>query len=336
MPNVAINGLGRIGRAALRILTEQDGIDVVAVNDIAPADNLAYLLGYDSTYGKWGHEVTSSSDALLIDGKRLPIFAERDPAALPWKDLGVDLVLECTGVFTAAEDLRKHLDAGSRFAILSAPTKSPDLPTVVHGVNSPEGDVRMFSCASCTTNAIGPVIEVLHRRIGVQDALMTTVHAYTASQAMVDGPSKNLRMGRAGAVNMIPTSTGAAIATTKAIPELRDHFDGVSIRVPVPVGSIADIVFIAERDTSVEEVNGALEQEAATDRYQGVLGYSTAPLVSSDIIGDARGSIVDADLTRVIGGRLVKVMAWYDNEWGFTNQMIRQARQLLGVDPVLD
>jgi glyceraldehyde 3-phosphate dehydrogenase len=334
MPTIAINGLGRIGRAALKILLDADGLDLVAVNDIADADNLAYLIKHDTVYGRYEGEVTAEGGDLLVGGRRVSLLGERNPADLPWKELGVDLVLECTGVFTSAEDLERHIQAGASYVILSSPTKSETVPTVVHGVNRPEGRPQIISCASCTTNCITPVIEVAHRRIGVGRAVMTTIHAYTAGQQLVDGPSSSFRRGRAGAANLVPTSTGAARATTRAVPELVGRFDGVAVRAPIPVGSIADIVFVAMRPTGAEEVNDAFRQEAATARYAGILGVTDDPLVSSDIVGDPRAAVIDLELTRVVDGTLVKVMAWYDNEWGFTHQMIREARSIFGVpDP---
>ena len=331
MATVAINGLGRIGRAALKVLLDADGLDLVAVNDIADADNLAYLIRYDTVYGRYHREVTVAAGALVIDGRRIPVFAERDPANLTWDELGVDLVLECTGMFRTEDDLAKHVQAGASYVILSAPTSSETVPTVVHGVNDPQGKPRIISCASCTTNCIAPVIEVAQRRLGVERAVMTTVHAYTAGQRLVDGPSRNFRRGRAGAANLVPTSTGAARATTRAVPELAGRFDGIAVRAPIPVGSVADIVFDSSRPTTIEEVNEIFRQEAETARYEGILGVSEDPLVSADIIGDARAAVIDLELTMVVDGTLVKVMAWYDNEWGFTHQMIREARRTLGV-----
>ena len=240
MPNVAINGLGRIGRAALKALTDADGLDLVAVNDIVDAENLAYLIKYDTVYGRYHRDVSALEGALVVDGKRISVFAERDPANLPWADLGVDLVLECSGVFTTAEELEKHVRAGASYVILSAPTKSEAIPTVVHGVNRADGRPQIISCASCTTNCITPVIEVARRRFGVERAVMTTVHAYTAGQRLVDGPSSSFRRGRAGAANLVPTSTGAARATTRAVPELAGRFDGIAVRAPIPVGSVAE------------------------------------------------------------------------------------------------
>jgi glyceraldehyde 3-phosphate dehydrogenase len=328
---VAINGLGRIGRAALKILLDADGLDLVAVNDIADAENLAYLIKYDTVYGRYHREVSAREGTLVIDGRRIPAFSEHDPENLPWDELGVDLVLECTGVFKTAEDLKKHVQAGASYVILSAPTSSETVPTVVHGVNRPQGQPQVISCASCTTNCITPVIEIAQRRLGVERAVMTTVHAYTASQQLVDGPSKSFRRGRAGAANLVPASTGAARATTRAVPELTGRFDGVAVRAPIPVGSIADVVFDTSRPTTIEEVNDLYRQEAATARYEGILGVSEDPLVSADIVGDPRAAVIDLELTRVVDGTLVKVMAWYDNEWGFTHQMIREARSTLGV-----
>jgi glyceraldehyde 3-phosphate dehydrogenase len=331
MSIVAVNGLGRIGRAALKILLDAEGLDVVAVNDIADPDNLAYLLRYDTVYGRYHRDVKAEEGALVVDDKRISVFCERDPAELPWAELGVELVLECTGVFKTAEDLEKHVQAGASYVILSAPTSSEAVPTVVHGVNRPDGRPQLISCASCTTNCITPVIEVAQRRFGVERALMTTVHAYTAGQQLVDGPSKSFRRGRAGAANLVPTSTGAAKATARAVPELAGRFDGIAVRAPIPVGSVADIVFVAGRPTEAAEVNEAFLQEAAGPRYAGILGVSHDPLVSADIVGDPRAAVIDLNLTRVVDGTLVKVMAWYDNEWGFTHQMIREARSILGV-----
>ena len=328
MPNVAINGLGRIGRAALKVLLDFDDIDLVAVNDIASIDNLAYLLRYDTVYGRYARDVRVETDALVIDGRRIRVLAQRAPAEIPWRELNVDLVLECTGRFTSAADLEKHVQAGASFVILSAPTRSDSVPTVVHGVNRPDGTSQVVSCASCTTNCIAPVLEVARRHFDVQHAIMTTVHAYTATQQLVDAPSSDFRRGRAGAANLVPASTGAAIAATRAVPELTGLFDGIAIRAPIPVGSIADIVMVTGRATTVDEVNDVFERETRTPRYRNILGTSRDPLVSSDIVGDARAAVVDLPLTRVVDGTLVKVMAWYDNEWGFTNQMIRECRSV--------
>ena len=325
MAKIAINGLGRIGRAALKIILKTPELELAGINDIVPLDNLAYLLKFDTVYGRYEKSVQAGDKDLVIDGKAYPVYSERDPAQLPWGDLGVDIVLECTGVFTKREDLKKHIQAGAKFVLLSAPTKSEDVDTVVHGVNRAVGDPTIVSCASCTTNCITPVVEILDRRIGVRKAVMTSIHAYTSSQAIVDAPSKKFRRGRAGAANFVPTTTGAAIATTKALPQLKGRFDGVAVRAPIPVGSIADLVFLLARETSVEEINNIFREEAQTERYKGILTVSEDELVSSDIIMDAHASIVDLGMTQVVDGDLVKVMSWYDNEWGYTNQLVREA-----------
>jgi glyceraldehyde 3-phosphate dehydrogenase len=328
MTRVAINGLGRIGRAALRIILDTPQLELVAVNDIVPAENIAYLLKYDTVYGRYEKPVESDGENLIIDGTAIRYFHEKDPARLPWSSLGVDIVLECTGVFTKREDLEKHIQAGTQYVILSAPTKSEDVVTVVHGVNTVDGNTNIIACASCTTNCITPVVEIIGRRIGVQKAIMTTVHAYTASQAIVDGPNKRFERGRAGAANFVPTSTGAAMATAKALPQYEGLFDGIAVRGPVAVGSLADIVLVAERKTSVEEINQVFVEEAASDRYRGIVGVTDDPIVSSDIIKDPRASIIDLGMTRVVDGDLVKILSWYDNEWGFTNQMVRQVVEI--------
>jgi glyceraldehyde 3-phosphate dehydrogenase len=328
MTRIALNGLGRIGRAALKIIMDTPQLELVAVNDIVPAENIAYLLKYDTVYGRYEKPVESDGENLIIDGMAIRYFHEKDPARLRWSNLGVDIVLECTGVFTKREDLEKHIQAGAQYVILSAPTKSEDVVTVVHGVNTVDGNTNIIACASCTTNCITPVVEIIGRRIGIQKAIMTTVHAYTASQAIVDGPNKRFERGRAGAANFVPTSTGAAIATAKALPQYEGLFDGIAVRGPVAVGSLADIVLVAERKTSVEEINQVFVEEAASDRYRGIVGVTDDPIVSSDIIKDPRASIIDLGMTRVVDGDLVKILSWYDNEWGFTNQMVRQVVEI--------
>ena len=326
MTTIAINGLGRIGRAAFKIILETPELELRAVNDLNAADDLAYLLNYDSVYGRYHKKVAPAPDGLTVDGTTYPVFREKDPARLPWRKLEIDIVLECTGVFNQQADLERHLAAGAKTVILSAPAKSPEIATVVHGANSThEPTTGIISCASCTTNCITPVVEVMGRRIGVQKAIMTTVHAYTATQAIVDRPNKRRRRGRAAGVNLIPASTGAAIATTRALPQYAGKFDGIAVRVPVAIGSLADIVFLTSRRTTAEEVNTILTEEANSERYRGVLGVTDEPLVSSDIIQDPRASVVDLELTQVVDGNLVKVMSWYDNEWGYTSQMIREA-----------
>ncbi len=329
MANIAINGMGRIGRAALKIIHETPELDLVAVNDIVPIDNIAYLLRYDTVYGRFDDEVLVEDGSLKIGGTTYRYLSERDPASLPWAELEVDIVLECTGVFTRMEDLRKHVQAGARHVILSAPAKDETVPTVVHRVNVPsQEENQVISCASCTTNCITPVVEIMARRIGVKKAVMTTIHAYTSSQSIVDGPNKKVRRGRAGAANFVPTSTGAAIATTKVLTQFKGRFDGVAVRGPIPSGSIADIIFVTERPTTVEEVNQIFREESESERYRGVVAATDEPIVSSDIIQDTHASIVDLEMTQVVDGDLVKVMSWYDNEWGYTSQMIREALRL--------
>ncbi len=327
---VAINGLGRIGRAILKLVLDEPTFELAAVNDLVEPDNLAYLLRFDTVYGRYPKPVAVEEGSLVVAGRKLQTLGSRDPLALPWKELGIELVFECTGALLGRVDLEKHIQAGARFVLLSAPSHGGEVETVVHGANAPEGTSGIISCASCTTNCITPIVEVIGRRIGFSKAAMTTVHAYTSSQSLVDGPSKRFRRGRAAGANLVPATTGAALATTRALPGYAGRFDGIAIRAPIPVGSIADLTFLASRTTSVEEVNRILTEEAETKRYAGVLGVSHDPLVSSDIVGDARASVVDLELTKVIDGDLVKVLSWYDNEWGYANQMLREARALTG------
>ncbi len=322
---VAINGLGRIGRAILKLVIDDPGLELVAVNDLIEVENLAYLLRFDTVYGRFAKPVGIEGGHLTIAGRRLQTLSNRDPLGLPWKDLGVELVFECTGALKRREELEMHIQAGARFVLLSAPSQGAEVETVVHGANQRQDASSIISCASCTTNCITPIVEVIGRRVGFKKAVMTTVHAYTSSQSIIDGPSKAFRRGRAAAANLVPATTGAALATTRALPQYTGLFDGIAIRAPLTVGSIADLTFLTSRPTSVGEVNGILEEEAATTRYSGVLGVSHDPLVSSDIVGDARASVVDLELTKVVDGDLLKVMSWYDNEWGYANQMVREA-----------
>ena len=327
MKKIAINGFGRIGRAALKIIFENDDLQLVGINDLMSIENAAYLLKYDSNYGKYEKSIRVEGDTIFIDKKPVKYYSIRDIESLPWKTLGAEIVIESTGVFTNKAAADKHLAAGAKFVVISGPTK--DTPTVVHGVNTKDGKVSVFSCASCTTNSISPVIEILGRRLGIKKAILNTTHGYTASQTLIDAPSKREpRMGRAAGINLAPAATGAAIATTKALPQYAGKFDGIAVRVPVPVGSISDITFIAERPTSVEEINKILIEESATARYEKVLAVTDEPLVSSDIIKSPFAATIDLEMTRVVDGDLVKVMAWYDNEWGFTSQMIRQIQSL--------
>lgn len=326
MATIAINGLGRIGRAAFKIVLETPELELRAINDLNAADDLAYLLNYDTVYGRYHEKVVPVSEGLRVKEKTYPVFREKDPTRLPWKKLDIDIVLECTGAFNQHADLERHLTAGAKTVILSAPAKGPEIATLVHRVNTANGPTTgVISCASCTTNCIAPVVEVMGRRIGIEKAIMTTVHAYTATQAIIDRSNKKRRRGRAAGANLIPSSTGAAIATTKALPQYAGKFDGLAIRVPLAIGSLADLVFLTSRRTTVEEVNAIFTEEAGSDRYRGVLGVTDEPLVSSDFIQDTRASIVDLQLTQVVDGDLVKVLSWYDNEWGYTSQMIREA-----------
>jgi len=329
MKKIAINGFGRIGRAALKVITDTPGLEVVAINDLMNIDNAAYLLTYDSVYGKYENEVNIQDNNLRIGDRKILFLSEKDPAKLPWKKLDIDVVIESTGLFTNREDAEKHIHAGAKNVVISAPTKSADMPTIIHGVNTADGKTSIFSCASCTTNNIGPIIEIIDRRIGIKKAILNTVHAYTASQSLVDAPSKKrIRMGRAAAINLVPATTGAAKATIKAMPKFEGKFDGIAIRTPVTVGSISDITFVASKNTSVEEINNILMEESKTSRYKSIVSVSNEPLVSSDIVKSSFAAIVDLEMTRVVNDDLVKVLAWYDNEWGFTNQMIRQIREI--------
>jgi glyceraldehyde 3-phosphate dehydrogenase len=331
MPNkktkVAINGFGRIGRAFLKIAWERPEIEIVAVNDLGSIDSLAYLLKYDTVYRTWNHEITHDGTHIIIDGKKVLFVQERDTTKLPWKDLGVDVVVESTGLFTSFESSKFHLDQGAKKVVISAPAKgdgSVHGETILLGVNEQKfGTCDITSNASCTTNAASPLIAILHETVGIEKAILNTVHGYTASQSLVDGPSKkDLREGRAAAQNIVPSSTGAAIAVTKAFPVLENKFDGISIRVPVPAGSIVDITFIAKRDTSAEEINKILTEASGDPRWDKIFAVTTEPLVSSDILGNSHASIADLAMTRVVDGNLVKVMGWYDNEMGYTYTLV--------------
>ena len=329
MVKVAINGLGRIGRAVFKNIVNHPALELVAVNDLVPVDNLAYLLKYDTVYGCYEKAVENNGNSLTVDGQEYKVFGEKDPAQLPWSELGIDLVFECTGIFTKQEGLEKHIQAGAKRAILSAPAKSDGIATIVHGVSQAQDSDQVISCASCTTNCITPVAEIMSRRIGVKKATMTTIHAYTSGQGIVDSPNKNFRRGRAGAANLVPTSTGAAIATTQVLPTYQGKFDGIAVRTPVAVGSLSDLVFVTERNTTAEEVNQIFREEAQNNTYKEIIGISEDEIVSSDVIQDSRASIIDLTMTQVVDQDLVKVMSWYDNEWGYANQMIREAIRMM-------
>jgi glyceraldehyde 3-phosphate dehydrogenase len=332
-----INGFGRIGRNVFRAAHARGAdIDWVGVNDITDNETLAHLLRYDSILGPFPGEVKATDDGLVVDGKELRVFAERDPAALPWRDVGAEVVVESTGLFTARDDAAKHLDAGARKVIISAPAKEPDV-TLAPGVNDDAYDPdrhHVISNASCTTNCLAPVAKVLHDALGIEHGVMTTIHAYTADQRLQDAPHKDLRRARAAAVNLVPTSTGAAKAIGLVIPELDGKLNGIAVRAPVITGSVVDLVATVSRPTSVEEVNRAFAEKADTGRLEGILQYTEDPIVSTDIITSAYSSVFDAGLTMVIDERLVKVIAWYDNEWGYSNRVVDLAQRVLAGAPV--
>jgi glyceraldehyde 3-phosphate dehydrogenase len=321
---VAINGFGRIGRNVLKAGIDHPEIEFVAVNDLTDTKTLAHLFKYDTAYGVFDKEVGFDETHIMVAGQKIEVVAQKDPTQLPWKDLQIDVVLECTGRFTNEDGMRQHLTAGAKRVVLSAPAKGGGVPTYVRGVNEYNGKDELINNASCTTNCITPVAAVMHDKFGIVKALMTTVHSYTASQMLQDGPSKDLREARAAAQNIVPTSTGAAIATTEVIPELRGKFDGLSMRVPTIVGSIADFTMLVARKTSVEEINEAFKHAAKQARWRGILAVTEDEIVSSDIVGNTHSSIVDLNLTRVIDGDFVKVVAWYDNEWGYSHRLFEQ------------
>ena len=330
MTRVAINGFGRIGRSFFRAAYGRDDFEIVAINDLVPADNLAYLLKYDTVYGNAKFTVTAAEKSLVVENKSIPVFSEKDPLKLPWRDMGIDIVVESTGFFTDAAKARTHIDAGAKRVVITAPGKGEGLETILMGANEEKfGTCDISSNASCTTNAASPLIGVLDEAIGIERALLNTTHAYTATQAIVDSHnSKDFREGRAGAQNIIPSTTGAALATSKAIPALKNIFDGISMRVPVISGSIVDFTFIAKKNTTAEEINNIFKKEAKSDKWKGILTVTEEPIVSSDILGNPHGAIVDATMTRVVDGDLVKVLSWYDNEWGYCSMLIKHIESL--------
>ncbi len=325
---VGINGFGRIGRAFLKIAWERPEIEIVAVNDLGDVANMAYLLKHDTVYRTWNHEVKAEGQEIIIDGKRIKVLAEKDPAVLPWGAMNVDVVVESTGLFTTYDKANAHITAGAKKVVISAPAKEGDGSvqgeTILLGVNEEKfGTCAVTSNASCTTNAASPLIGILHEALGIEKAVLNTVHGYTASQSIVDGPNKkDFREGRAAAQNIVPSSTGAAIAVTKAFPELTGLFDGISMRVPVPAGSIVDITFISKKNTTAEEVNAILKKAAMDLKWSKIFAVTEEELVSSDILGESHASIADLKMTRVVGGNLVKVMGWYDNEMGYTHTLV--------------
>jgi glyceraldehyde 3-phosphate dehydrogenase len=321
---VAINGFGRIGRNAFKIAFARDDLEVIAINDLTDTKTLAYLLKHDSNYGTYDKKVEFDDKNIIVDGQKILVLAEKDPAALPWKDMNAEIVIESTGFFTDKEGAEKHITAGAKRVVISGPTKSDGVDTIVLGANEDKlaSASKVISNASCTTNSLGAVMAVLDGAFGVEKSMLTTVHSYTASQALQDAPKKDLREGRNAAENIVPTTTGAAIAVTLTLPQLKGKFDGLSIRVPTPVVSLSDITAVLSKDTTVEAVNEVFRKAAKEPFYQGILAVSEEPLVSSDYIGNSNSGIVDLLLTKVVGGNLVKVMVWYDNEWGYSNRLV--------------
>lgn len=322
--NVAINGFGRIGRASLKaIWLRFPQLNVVAINDLGDTKTLAHLLRYDSCYGSSHQDIKATADALVINGRKIPVLAVKDPAELPWQKMKVDVVIECTGRFTDRAALTAHLQAGARRVVLSAPAKKGGVKIIVPGVNLDKvraGD-RILSCASCTTNCLAPVTKVIKDKFGIKKAMMTTVHSYTADQNLVDGPHKDLRRARAAGLNIIPTTTGAALAAAETVPALRDKFDGLAVRVPTPVGSLCDTVYLLKKRATADQVNAVLKQ-AARGRMKGIIQASEEELVSSDIIGNSHSAVVDLGNIRVVDGDLLKIISWYDNEWAYSNRLV--------------
>ncbi len=329
---VGINGFGRIGRQAFKIALSNPEIEIVGINDLTSPDVLAHLLKYDSNYGRFNHEITSDETNIIVNGKKYPVSAEKEPKLLPWSKLGAQVVLECTGRFTDSEKASAHLEAGAKRVIISAPAKDEGItPTIVLGANEDQyTDQAVISNASCTTNCITPVTAVLLSKFGIQKIMMSTIHSYTAEQNLVDGPppggkSTDMRRARAAAVNIIPTTTGAAVSATQVFPELKGLFDGVAFRVPTPVGSLSDFAVLLKKKTTKEEVNQAFIDASEHPLYKGKLVVSNEPLVSSDIVGNPASCIIDLSLTQVIDGDFIKVVAWYDNEFGYSNRLVEQA-----------
>lgn len=324
MVKLAINGFGRIGRNAFKIAFEREDTEIVAINDLTDAKTLAHLLKYDSNYGIYGATVDYDDENIIVDGKKIRVLAEKEPANLPWADMGVDVVIESTGFFTDPAKARAHIDAGAKKVVISAPAKGEGAKTIVLGVNEDEitADDEIISNASCTTNCIAPVMKVLEDNLGIEKAMMTTVHSYTASQKLQDAPAKDLREARNAAENIVPTTTGASKAAALTIPSLKGKFNGLSVRVPTPVVSLSDITAISKRPTSIEEINDIFRRAAKEDYYQGILAATDEELVSIDYRGNAHSCIVDLKLTDVVDGNLIKVVAWYDNEWGYSNRLV--------------
>jgi len=328
MIKVGINGFGRIGRLATRLILKEykDKVQLVAVNTSGKMDaaGWAHLLKYDSVYGKYEGEIESGNEQMIVDGINIPVMGELDPEKIPWGKYGAEIVIESTGVFHTETDIKKHLRDTVKKVILSAPPKEGNIPIYIIGVNENElKSEPIISCASCTTNCIAPIVKLIDEKVGIKKAIMTTIHAYTSDQELLDGSHRDLRRSRSAAINIVPTTTGAAEATGKVYPKLANLFGGLSLRVPVPVGSLSDLVFVLERKTTSQEVNNVIKQASQTE-LKGVLGYTTEPLVSSDIIGSRLSCIIDLSLTTIIDGDLLKIIAWYDNEWGYINRLVEE------------
>ncbi len=335
MAKIAINGFGRIGRAFFKLAITKPGLDIVAINDLGDLENLAYLLKYDSAYGRFGKEVKTEAGALIVDGKSYKFLQEKDAAKLPWSDLGIDVVVESTGVFESFEKAAVHKQAGAKRVVLTAPAKdedSADAKTVLMGVN--EDDLKkctISSNGSCTTNSASPVMQILSEKLGIKKAFLNTVHGYTATQSLIDGPTKgrDYRRGRAAAANITPSTTGAAIAVTRAVESLQGKFDGIAMRVPILTGSLSSITFVSEKPTTVEEINSILKSASEEAKWQGIFKTTTDQLVSADIIGEPNAAVADLSLTKVVDGDLCCVYSWYDNEFGYTNSLVRHVLKII-------
>ncbi len=322
---VAINGFGRIGRNAFKVAFDRKDLEIVAINDLTDTKMLAHLLKHDTNYGQYKHDVEHGEGFITVDGHKIPVFSERDPAALPWKEHNVEIVIESTGFFVKSELASAHITAGAKKVVISAPAKDDETETIVLGANESalEGSTaEVFSNASCTTNSLAAVMDVLEREIGIEKAMMTTIHSYTADQRLQDAPHKDYRRARAAADNIIPTTTGAAIAVSKTVPSLKDKFDGMAVRVPTSVGSVSDVTMVLKEDTTEEELKAKLKEACAQPYYQGIIDCTEEELVSSDFVGNSHSGIIDLPLTKVVDGNLAKVVVWYDNEWGYSNRLV--------------
>ena len=330
MLKIAINGFGRIGRAAFKIALEKNDLEVAAINDLTDAETLAHLLKYDTAYGKYGKNIKASGGKIFVEEREFPVYAEPDPSKLPWKKLDIDVVLECTGRFVKDGAAAAHIKAGAKKTVISAPAKGKgDIPTFLLGVNEEKySGEEVISNASCTTNCVAPITRIMQSHFGIEKAMMTTIHSYTADQNLQDGPHKDLRRARAAAQNIVPTTTGAAIATTKVVSGIEGIFDGLAVRVPTVVVSLSDITFLLKKSVSADEINDVLIKASREERLRGILKTTSEPIVSSDMVKNPYSSIVDLSLTKVVGGNLAKIIAWYDNEWGYANRLVELAEYI--------